>query len=130
MTLRPVLPIVVGGLLTPVATGLSLQVAPMVAPALLYGVLGLIFGYRRPQPSWRWGLWLALGMALVTAVVAFVLGIVLPVLRGDQGRSLEGEFEFVRITALFAVLPGLVGGVLGSLAGARLARGRPTGTAG
>jgi hypothetical protein len=119
-----------GGVLTPVATGLSLQVAPLVAPLALYGVIGFAFGHWRPAQSWRWGLWIALGMVLVTVGAAVAMGIVVPVLSGGQGRSLAGEFAFVRITTLFAILPGLAGGVAGALAGAALGRRRRGGTAG
>lgn len=113
-----------GALLTPVATGLSLAVIPFLAPFLLYLLVGAAFGYRHSRVGWRVGLWLILGLILVTAAVALVTTIGIAIVRRDVA-GLGAAFRrdgFVGITLLFAGLPGAVGGCVGGNIGASVAR--------
>lgn len=117
--MRHVSAALLGALLTPVATGLSLQLLPMVPPLLLYAVVGLFYGYRWPELSWRWGLWISLGILLVTTVVGvgLLVGVGLP--EGSASRRLSAVLEFVRVTGIFTVIPGFLGSCGGAYAGSR-----------
>ena len=113
-----------GALATPVAMGLSLQVLPFLSAALLYAILSAILGYIRPEPSWRWGLWTTGGMLLATLLLAAATALRPPPIMAEGSLPFSALLDFLRVTALFAYIPGVVGGCAGGYVGARFGRRR------
>jgi len=115
---------VVGALLTPPGAGLSLQLWPLVAPALLFALVGLFLGYRSPRLAWRVGLWMGVGLFLICLTLGVIVLGILVATGGGLADVDAGTFDFARVTLLLVGLPGLVGGCLGGWCGALLARRR------
>ena len=111
--------LILGGLLTPVAIGLSLQLFPLGAPMLLYAGLAAVFGYLRPSQSWEWGLWTSGGILLALAL-ALVLGSLASLFSSDF-VGIGASWDMIRVTLLFGFLPALFGGCLGGVTGILIA---------
>lgn len=109
----------VGALLTPVAIGLSLQLMPLGAPMIVYGLAAAVFAYLRPSQNWEWGLWTSGGMLVALAVVILLSPVAAVVSSGSV--SLRTLWDMVRITLLRGFVPALFGGCLGGVTGILLA---------
>lgn len=114
-----VLAVLVGALLTPVATSLSLQLMPLGAPMIIYGFAAAVFAYLRPSQNWEWGLWTSSGMLAALAVVIVLSPVAAVVSSGSV--SLRALWDMTRITLLFGFIPALFGGCLGGVTGILLA---------
>lgn len=115
------LALLIGALLTPVATGLSLQIFPMGAPALVYAFVAGFFAFRHPEQDWQWGLWAAGGMVVALMGVLLIGGSFM----WWTGNSVDlgGGWSIVKVTLIFGFVPALAGGCLGGAGGSLLARG-------
>lgn len=81
-----------------------ITVANVLINFILYGILGLFFGYIQPEIKWKWGLWLtALPVLFGVAMLIFV-GIEYPII------------------LTFGILAGVVGSSLGARFGSYLAK--------
>ncbi len=75
---------------------------------ILYILLGIVFGYARPEDKWRWGLWLAISPVLLAVLMLIFVGIEYP------------------ITLIVGVLAAIIGGSLGAQVGASFKQKRPS----
>lgn len=67
---------------------------------ILYALLGVVFGYTRPENKWKWGLWLAIPAVLFAVMMLVFVGIEYPT------------------TLMVGVLASIIGGGLGTQLGA------------
>lgn len=112
--------LLVGGLLTPVAMGLSLALFPVGATMLVYAFAGGVFAFRQPAQGWQWGLWVVGGLLLLTTLT--LIGVLLFTSRGFEVFSSNGGF--LEVMLLFGLVPAVVGGCLGGTTGSLLAGNR------
>jgi len=112
--------LLIGALLTPVATGLSLQLLPMGPPVLIYALVAGFFAFRHPEQNWQWGLWTAGGM-LVALMVVLLIGGSFMWWTGNNVDPGAG-WGIVKVTLVFGFAPALAGGCLGGIGGSLLAR--------
>ena len=123
--LKPsVLAALVGAALTPVATGISLQLLPFVGPLLLYAAVGFLFARHQPSVSWKVGIWLTVGLLSLALIVTLGLIGIKAVRGGVRSEYFAGIGSFVLITLLFTGLPALLGGCAAGWAGSAVARKR------
>lgn len=115
MNRSKILALFLGAILTPVATGLSLQFLPFAAPFLIYGLLGLGFAYKKPDQSWKWGFWLSGGILLALLLVLIFGGSYL--LWTEAEFEATDALEAARVTLLFGFIPAAAGSCLGGLTG-------------
>ena len=113
------LALLVGGLMTPVVMGLSLALFPIGAAMLAYAVAGGAFAFRQPDQSWQWGLWVASGLLLASALALTAASIFT-----NSGLGVGSNGGFIRATLVFGLAPAVIGGCLGGASGSLLARKR------
>jgi hypothetical protein len=104
-----ILALVVGLLIAPVKLVYSFFPFFNVTDVLVFGVLGVLFGYLRPAKSWQWGLWLSIPTILLCLAFVRRLGSV---------NVLQGIGTGWAVSVL--VIP--LAACLGSYLGARLAK--------
>jgi len=114
----------VGAALTPVATGISLQLAPFIGPLLLYAAVAFFFARRWFPLSWKVGIWLTGGLLAITGLVALALLVIKALKGGLHSEYFAGVWSFVWVTLLFSGVPALLGGCGAGWVGAALSRKR------
>jgi hypothetical protein len=113
------LAVLIGAGIAPISVGISLELIPLLGPALLYGLIAFVFGLISPGRSWRWGIWITLGIPMVIVLlpiadlVNFSIG---------QRSGTPFSFGFLWVTLVFGFLPGLAGGCVGGYLGAAAGR--------
>jgi hypothetical protein len=112
------LAVFIGAALAPFSILLSLELLPVLSSAVLYGILAFGFGFLSPRRSWRWGLWVTLGipMAMFVVPLADLVGLALGVPTGTPF-----SFGFLWVTLILGYLPGVAGGSAGGYLGAAAA---------
>lgn len=114
MTRSKVWALIIGAILTPVATGLSLQFLPVLAPLMIYGLIAAAFAYQNPPIGWKWGLWLSAGMLMAIVIVLLFGGGYL--IWTEPDIKVMNVLEGARITLIFGLIPAATGGCIGGLA--------------
>jgi hypothetical protein len=109
--------ILLGALIAPLALLLADWPYPFLSAVILYGLLAFVFGLVSPARSWRWGVWVTLGILMML--------VVLPAANlADASMGLRPNVtfspRFVWLTFALTYLPGVVGGSAGGFAGSRL----------
>lgn len=66
---------------------------------ILYALLGIVFGYIRPEGKWKWGLWFGISSVFLAVIMLILVGIEYPA------------------TLILGVLASIVGGCLGAQLG-------------
>lgn len=114
----------VGAALTPVATGISLQLAPFIGPLLLYAAVAFLFARRASSLAWKVGIWLTGGLLALTLLVTLAM-LGLSAVKGSlRSEYFAGVWSFVWVTLLFTGVPALLGGCAAGWVGAALGRRR------
>ena len=112
----------VGAALTPLATGISLQLAPFVGPLLLYAAVAFLFARRAGSLSWKVGIWLTGGLLALTLLVTLALLGIRALKGGLRSEYFAGVWSFLWVTLLFTGVPALLGGCAAGWLGAALGR--------
>lgn len=113
------LALLVGGMLAPVAMGLSLAVFPIGGAILVYALASGIFAFWHPDESWEWGLRIALGFLVASLIV--LTGVLVFT---DTSLEMGSGSGFIKATLIFGLGPAVVGGCLGGMSGSMLAHKR------